>query len=157
MADTETEVVRWIVEEKTPLGINQPIKPCGAFPIAEPKLANEEADHWASTWNYATFSEHKEGAERLLRREQEAGWLEWFPSDAAAEAKHGKVSYSRIGVIEKWKDQKQKLRLIHDLRRSGVNQQVTMHERIILPRISDYIEDVLTVSEKLGASEGWNL
>ena len=142
LGDPETEVARWILEEKAPLGIERPIRPCGVFPIIEPKLANDEVDHWATSWNYATFSEHREGAERLLRKEQEAGWLEWFPNDAAAEEKHGKVPYSRIGVIEKWKDQKQKLRLIQDLRRSGVNQQVTMHERIILRRISDYIADV---------------
>ena len=37
LGDPETEVARWILEEKTPLGIERPIRPCGACPIIEPK------------------------------------------------------------------------------------------------------------------------
>ena len=42
----------------------------------------------------------------------------------------------------------QKLRLIDDLRRSGVNKKVTMQESVVPPRISDFIDDVLTVNEQ---------
>ena len=42
--------------------------------------------------------------------------------------------YSRIGVVEKGRQEQQTRRLIHDLRRSGVKQQVTMRERVRRPR-----------------------
>ena len=155
LEDPDIEAVRWITERNTPLGINKPIVPCGIFPVVEPKQASDEMDTCAQCHNYASFAEHREGAEALLHREKAAGWLELFSTEAEAEAKYGKVVCSRIGVVEKWKHGEQKLRLIHDLRRSGVNQQVVMTERVILPRISDLIEDVLAVEEALEPGENW--
>ena len=76
-----------------------------------------------------------------------------IPHRCCSRRKHGKVIYSSIGVIEKWKGEKQKLRFIHDLRTSSVNQHGAMHERIIVPRISDYIEDVLPCRRKLLQTE----
>ena len=70
----------------------------------------------------------------MLLQEKEAGWLEWFATDAEAEQKYGEIVYSRIGVVEKGRQEQQKRRLIHDLRRSGVKQQVTMRERVRRPR-----------------------
>ena len=142
------EVIRWVREGKTPLGIDKPIIPCGVFPLAEPKAAGEEADSLAHGWNYSSYEEHREGAEALLRKEVDAGWLRLYDDEAELEAEHGPVYYSRIGVIAKMKAGQQKLRLIHDLRRSGVNKKVTMKERVVLPRISDFIDDVLTVNEQ---------
>ena len=46
------------------------------------------------------------------------------------------------------KDGQEKLRLIHDLRRSGVNKMVVMNERVVLPRVSDFVEDALKVQAK---------
>ena len=64
----------------------------------------------------------------------------------------GLVTYSKIGVISKEKAGKQKLRLIHDLRRSGVNEKVQFKERAILPRIEDAIRDVLKIIRQVGAT-----
>ena len=36
-----------------------------------------------------------------------------------------------------------KIRLIHDLRRSGINARITLHERIVLPRLTDVARDAL--------------
>ena len=36
-----------------------------------------------------------------------------------------------------------KVRLVHDLRRSGVNAKVKLCERLVLPRIGDVLEDLL--------------
>ena len=126
-----------------------------SVPAVEAKQASDEADHWASPWNYTSFAEHQAGAEELLRKEHEQGWMKLYPSDAEAEKIHGRIDYSRISVVAKWKEDRQKLRPIHDLRRSGVNQRVQIKERVILPRISDLIEDVLSVIERLKEGEQW--
>ena len=60
-----------------------------------------------------------------------------------------------MGVISKIKNGALKLRLIHDLRRSGVNQLVQMRERVVLPRLSDLIADILAVIGMLEDGEDW--
>ena len=64
------------------------------------------------------------------------------------------MTYSRIGATAKVKDGAQKLRLIHDLRRSGVNRQVRKLERLVLARLTDLREDTLEMSAKAGA-DNW--
>ena len=67
------------------------------------------------------------------------------------QAKYGEVTYSRIGVLtKKMKDDAVKLRLMHDLRRFGVNSKVQMSERRVLPRTSDLVDDILAVYEACG-------
>ena len=66
----------------------------------------------------------------------------------------GPITCSRIGVVAKAKADKVKLRLVHDLRRSGVNAKMRTHERVVLPRLSDACEDVLTLIDTVGA-ESW--
>ena len=65
----------------------------------------------------------------------------------------GEAVYSKIGVIAKQKDDKLKVRLIHDLKRSGANQLVRTSERIVLPRISDVIDDALDIADGLQPDE----
>ena len=89
----------------------------------------------------------------MLWREHELGWLEGFPNDEMLEAKVGKAVYSKIGVIAKLKGEKLKVRLIHDLKRSGANQLVQTTERIILPRITDVVNDALEIGEDLQPEE----
>ena len=50
---------------------------------------------------------------------------------------------SKIGVVVKVKAGAVKVRLVHDLRRSGVNAKVQMKERIVLPRLTDVAADTL--------------
>ena len=49
----------------------------------------------------------------------------------------------------KVKQGKTKTRLIHDLRRSGTNSQVRMQERLVLPRMSDCLEDTLDLMDTM--------
>ena len=92
-----------------------------------------------------------------MRREIESGWLVWYPDEATAAEAYGPVTFSRIGVVAKQKGDSLKLRLIHDLRRSGVNQQAVIGERVVLPRIVDLIEDVLAVIEETSMGEDWEV
>ena len=118
--------------------------------LADPKDAAEEIDLWCHGWNYASHGESKKGADDILQKEREE---EWHPNSVALEARHGQVSYSRIGVIRKIKDNAVELRLMHGLRRSGVNQKVCMTECIVLPRIVDVTMDILSVSKEKGAQQ----
>ena len=61
----------------------------------------------------------------------------------AAEAVHGPITLSRLGTIVTMKDEGKKVCLIHDLRRSLVDAQVTMRERLVLPRVGDAAEDIV--------------
>ena len=56
-----------------------------------------------------------------------------------AEAEVGKLMPSKVAVLVKYRDGRKKARLAHDLIRSGVNQQVHLPERIVLPRIGDVV------------------
>ena len=57
-------------------------------------------------------------------------------------------------VIAKQVKEVTKLRLIHDLKRSGVNQRVVVSERVILPRHAVLVEDSLTPHKECRA-DGW--
>ena len=105
-------------------------------------------DYGAPPTNYASFEEHREGAEQLHEKERPNGWMDWRKSEQELEAAYGAVTY-----VSKMKGEAQKLRLIHDLRCSGVNQRITMRERIVLSRISDVVEDVFWVIDRLRPDE----
>jgi hypothetical protein len=93
--------------------------------------------------NYASYDEYRDLADIELRREVAAGFAEVFPTRAAMEEAVGPSTPSKVGVIVKEKGGRVKVRLIHDLSRSGVNQQVTLPERIVLPRLSDVVANLL--------------
>ena len=41
-----------------------------------------------------------------------------------------------------------KVRPVHDLRRSGVNERVVVRERVVLPRVTDVVADTLDLQEE---------
>ena len=92
-----------------------------------------------SAGNCPSYAEFKLEADDALRRERDVGWLEWSPNLQGLEAKHGKATRSRIGVVAKLKSGKHKIRLVHDLRRSGVNAQIRVGERVAVPRLIDVV------------------
>ncbi len=155
LGDQDTEAIRWLTTGSTPLGIEKSIVPCNVFPLAEPAKAATAVDEWYNDDNYASFAEHREGAERILEHERDQGWLTWASTRAELERRFGTITTSRIGVIAKVKNHVEKLRLIHDLKRSGVNSRVTMHERIVLPRLRDLIDDILWAISTLQEDEDW--
>ena len=91
----------------------------------------------------SSYIEHQAKAEDILSNELSKGWLEWSPTKAPLEKKYGTITQNRIGAFAKLKGNKQKLRLIHDLKRSGVNSKVKFNERFVLPRQADARDDVL--------------
>ncbi len=114
LGDPDTEAVRWVATGSTPIGIERPITPCGVFPLAEPTRAATAADSWFHDWNYASFADHRAGAERILEYERDQNWLTWASTKAELERRYGAITCSRIGVIAKVKNHVEKLRLIHE-------------------------------------------
>eukprot|EP00971_Amphidinium_carterae_P035114 691265-Amphidinium_carterae.1 len=86
----------------------------------------------------------------LLDKMIAKGWAEEFDTLEALLEKHGRgqgAPLSKLGSISKTKaDGTMKHRLVWDLRRSGVNGQLHQVQRILLPRLSDVVEDYLAVS-----------
>ncbi len=153
--DVDTEAVRWL-STSAPLGIERPIIPMGVFPLAEPTAAKSATDayNWlAGSDNYSSYEEHQEAADANLRQELEQGRLLWARTKAELQKRKGDVTYNKIGVIAKVKQQLVKIRLIHDLRRSGVNAKVVMNERIVLPRLMDVVTDLLKLMKEAGAAD----
>ncbi len=103
--------------------------------------------------NYESFEENREAAQQELEREAAAGYVEFFESQQQMEDLLGKAHPSRMAAIIKVKDNETKVRLIHDLRRSGMNARVRNPERVVLPRIRDAINDVLRQMRAAGAAD----
>ena len=96
--------------------------------------------------NYSSYDEHQALADAAMRREVEAGFAE-TGDVAGLTAKYGELVLSKIACIVSDKDGKQKVRLIHDLRRSAVNARIHLQERLVLPRLSDIISATLDLME----------
>jgi len=92
--------------------------------------------------NYASFAEHKEAADAEILREVELGFAECEPQRAVLEARYGPLTPSWVGALVKDKAGKLRVRLIHDLSRSGVNHMTRLPERVVRPRPSDAAESV---------------
>jgi hypothetical protein len=155
--DPEQQVPEWL-RTFTPLGIERPIIPSGIFPEVEPqgvgpaleKLMAVYANKAGATEaNYSSYEENKAEADQQLDSEREKGYLEWAASREELEAKYGTLILSRMGAILSLKDGKRKVRLIHDLKRSLVNTKVTICERLVLPGLTDLVNDVLDLLDHL--------
>ena len=151
-SDPDTETATW-PRLGTPLGIVEPIRPSNIFLL----LADDDVEHAApyedlaleGAWaNYKSYDENREEAEALFDIELEKGFVEWSPNLASLEAKYGRLIPLAIGFVVKQKlGAKKKVRLVHDLRRSLVNEQIACPERLILPRLRDVVSDILDLLE----------
>ena len=65
------------------------------------------------------------------------------------------VTPARLAVTVKLRaDQSKKVRTIVDMRRNGSNGKIKLRERLVLPRISDFVESMLDLWEGVEASLG---
>ena len=154
LRDPDVPVRGWLRDDAVPLGIDKTIEPAGIFPTVDPRLAGCEQDLLCGDGNYSSYDQHKAGADAILQSELDQGWLEWASTERELGSRLGPVTYSRIGVVAKEKQGLLKLRLIHDLRRSGVNDKVVFQERVVLPRLDDAIADALELVQEVG-HERW--
>ena len=145
--DPDHEVLPCWLNEGFPLGINKPISNTGVFPATDDVAAaiklsaavgtlHEDWD--GSARNYQSFYEAGEKAQNELDRLVQEGWAISHESwDSVVAAVGPNAVVTPIACIIKVKAGKEKVRLVVDMRRSGVNGQMKVLERVILPRISD--------------------
>ena len=144
--DPETFVTKWL-EEGAPLGIEEEIGTCGIFPPAEQEEANSglEKDNdlalaSSALKNYKSVEDDKEGAEIELSRYEEERYLRRI-SREEAKSQWGGGTISRLGMVVKTKDSGEvKRRIEIDLRRSGGNAKSKLPEKLVLPRLVDFVK-----------------
>ena len=151
--DPETEVTQWL-KGTAPMGILRPIKPTGVFPILS-ELERERAQRSypdavperKGFTNYQCYEQNRDLADDQFDREVRKGYVETSFSRRTLEKTYGKIVPSKIAAIVKdTANGKKKTRLIHDMSRSGVNQKVTIRERVVLPRMTDVFASCLRLA-----------
>ena len=77
--------------------------------------------------------------------------------EPSLEAKVDSLVPSRVAALVKQTPGGLKVRLIHDLRRSGVNATASIPERVVLPRLIDAVESIVKVATADQARQGVDL
>ena len=149
--DADAVVLPKWMEEGFPLGIKGQIENTGIFPSAEEDSAAVEASRmegWlqgdadGSATNYSSYAEAGEPAEELLTQMVEADRTEVFQSWQEVQQRVGsEAKLTRLACITKTKENGEvKYRLVVDCRRSGVNGLSSVRERVILPKMTDFVK-----------------
>jgi hypothetical protein len=154
-ADPDQDVPEWF-GKGTPLGINEPIKSRGIYPLAPPTKAQMESaeylaqlgSHVEVDRNYASFHQHiQESAEELDRLLAE-GHIERIGSWTDVKGRWPDARATKLATLVKARpDGSVKTRFIADMLRSGVNGLSQAGERIVLPRGCDLVRDILDLQE----------
>ena len=94
--------------------------------------------------NYKSMREHSEKVMAELDREVAAGFTTKFDDWEAVKATWSEVLVSKLAAIVKVRnDGSERVRIIIDMLRSGLNLFVKLEERIVLPRLRDIIANAL--------------
>ena len=136
-----------------PLGINRTIVHSGVFPCTDDVSASIKAsqvngillEDWdGSASNYRSFEDAGEKAQAELDRMVCEGrattastWSE-VVQQLGPEAKLTKLAC----IVKQREDLSEKVRLVVDMRRSGITGLISLRERLVLPRIADVAESV---------------
>ena len=156
--DPDVMLAQWL-EVGAPTGVAADIEASGVFPTTEAKGSTHDElwRHWAHLEpraNYASVDDHKQLVREEIDRLRRAGFVTVYPSWAAVREKFGNVVVSKMAALVKEReDGTKKLRLIIDMRRSHVNAHARVHERIVLPRITDMINDALALQSLTESDE----
>ena len=142
-----TAIPKWM-REGFPLGIDGEIDFTGVFAGTEDDTEAVKAsrdhgvfisDEEGLLTNYVSFQEAGQLAQDVVEEMCKQGRVEKFDSWQEVVAKFGQEArLSRMACIVKTRpDGSQKVRLVIDTRRSGVNGLASIRERVILPRVAD--------------------
>ena len=150
--DPDRDTIPQWLEYGFPLGIEEPIANNGVFPETDSVSAAIKAsqalgtllEDWdGSAKNYKSFEEAGEKGQAELDRLVACGRATKVSSwgDVVCLVGEG-AKLTKLACIIKIKDGKEKVRLVVDMRRSGINGLMALRERVILPRVSDVAESV---------------
>ena len=137
---------KWL-RDGFPIGVSQEIQNTGVFPATDDVSAAIKASQVIGTlledWdgnveNYQSFYEAGPKAQSELDRLVEDGRAERVENWKQVVDLVGEdAKLTQLACIVKVKDGKEKVRLVVDMRRSGINGQMVLLERVVLPRIPD--------------------
>lgn len=150
--DPDAEVLyRWATEG-VPLGISRPIEHTGIFPksndVSAAIKASQTLGVLAEDWsgeatNYKSFQEAGDKAfselDRLVEEDRADLVNSW---EEVVQLVGPKAKLTQMACIVKIKEGVEKVRLVVDMRRSGVNGLMKLYERVCLPRIYDVARSV---------------
>ncbi|CAE8690656.1 unnamed protein product, partial [Polarella glacialis] len=133
----------WLLEG-APMGFTRDIPNTGVFtPVCTDNLGDDDPDFrdLANWSNYSSAVGSPDEVEKLLDKARRLGFCNRFPNmEAASEFLSRKPLLNKLGLIAKLLgDGTFKFRLIWDLKESKANLACKMGERIILPRLQDFI------------------
>ena len=120
-----------------PLGINDQIVNNGIFPETDSVSASIKASQ-----ALGILLEDWDGSAKNYKSYEEVG--------ANGQAELDRLKLTKLACIIKQKKSAEKVRLVVDMRRSGVNGLMMLRERVILPRVSDVAESVHALFLKNG-------
>ena len=76
-ADPDEPVRDRVNRAEVQLGIEVPIPPGGVFLPTDETAADATLDVYHQDVNYDSYAEHRGGAEAILHKEIDSGWIDW--------------------------------------------------------------------------------
>ena len=148
-------IYEWLVEG-APAGIAQKVYDPGVFPpsdLQDPELDYFEPPDESLHTNYVSVDNDPD-AEPEVRRLLESNFVKVFDSLEEAQSwAGGRLHLSKLAMITTEKDGRIKRRLIMDCRRSSVNDMAARGGKLVLPRISDVVDDLLYLLDQMSDAE----
>ena len=152
--DPGVELCDWLIRGAGAGLSVMPSEASTVFPLAgkDAKFENpDDAYDFGHEYISATVDEE---AVKEIEKFAEAGWLKEYPDIQAVERELGKpATVSPFHVVVKTKEGRTKRRLILDLKRSGISARTAHTHRVVLPRISDLVRDILLLLADATAEE----
>ena len=156
--DPDQDLPRWVTEG-APVGVAKDITDGGIFPLAptDARPVNEVSEILTLTEpisNYKSVEDAREIAAAEIDRAVKMGFAKHYDSWDELLRGEGQVVIAKLACNIKLKpDLTRKVRMIADLRRNGYNRFVRYAERIVLPRLTEVLEDAADLDECLVAGE----
>ena len=153
--DPDVDLPDWF-RGHTPLGVTEKINSRGIFPVSGTTKAQQESakhlqergEDFSVSKNYVSYEENREESGKEMERLIKENHLEVVGSWEEVKSRWPDAMATRIATLVKAReDGSKKVRFIVDMRRSGVNALSTAGERIVLPRGSDLVRDLMDLME----------
>ena len=147
--DPDTEAAQWLLHG-APAGITEAVKDCGIFPLYDPTKDTAEVDasdlHTQADFaNYSGVESDVDVAKEVERIIDQKHVLRFKSVKDATRYLKAKPVLSKIGAIKKVRNGKLKCRMVIDSKQSGISKATRKHERTLLPRALDVVQDGLSL------------
>ena len=146
--DPDTPVINWL-RTGAPAGVRHHPEQVGIFPVVNEERWRdpEELETPADTFRNYDSVELDASAWPEILKFVEKGFIKTFDTEAACrQFLHGAHPVlSKLGLIIRVRVDSTKKRIILDCKRSGITAGSIRSERVILPMLTDLVDDLLTL------------